>query len=660
MRMSGIPAFITARVSLLLLIALSATACRAPMVQPVLPRRAEAPPDVDRLLAPLQRPDGPGLPEAVATAREAVDPAAPGARWLPAAWDAPRFVWFGGLAKNLAPVRALCDGLADEALPSDAKVPCAALTQAIARSEAEAGTLARLPQPLDPATRDALKSKIIVLGPSKAVDPKTKALRDGLIDELLGTGHGRVTGPADVERWRKQLSVRDAALAVVELAAWRVLLAYGHAARARHAGDAWRRVTEQHAYTDAIARRRAKRRDIPWEPRAYPADWPKSAKTATDTVMQTIARGIGSRPADEVIASIRPRGGQYGRLVAARARYRAVIEAGGFVKVPSMGKARRKRAHRHVPALRARLAQEGFVAAPSNPKAPTVFDNPLAQAVLDYQRAHMVRRPRMRVGPTTQRLLAISASEKLARIDAALEAWRRTIPRGEFFVQVNIPDYHVEVWKGDKRLDRIRVVVGNAKRERKEGELVRPNATPTMYGEISNIVYNPYWNIPERILKEDVVAKELREEDLEVQLAWLEGEGYEVVNRNERWLHVRQLPGPDNPLGRVKILFPNAHDVYLHDTPAKSLFRRPVRAYSHGCMRVHQPLRLAQTILEEDGQFDAGAVRRWLKQDEPTTVSLNAPVPIYVEYIPVRIDDDERVWFLRDIYKQFAVRTARR
>lgn len=630
-----------------------------PAVKPMLPRHAEPPPDVDALLAPLQIPDTGGLVEAIGAARGDVAPKAPGARWLPSDWSTPRFVWFGGYAKNLDPVRGVCAGLRDEALPADAQVPCADLDAAIARADTEIAALARLPQPLDDATRDTLRSKIVELGPSKAIDPGAKSLKPATIDRLLGAGHGRARSPAEIETWRVQLEVRDKALAGVELTAWRVLLAYGLAVRGRHAPQHFERVTTQNAWMDAILKRRAKRRGVPWEPRTYPPDWPESAATAVDTTMRGVARQIGTRPADEVIVALRPRGKQYTQLVAARARYRTIVEGGGFSHVPNMERARRKKAHRRVPALRARLAQEGYAPAPADPAKPNVFDNALAQALIDYQRAHLVR-PRAKVGPKTRRLFAISASEKLARIDAALEAWRRALPRPDYFVQVNIPDYHVEVWRGGKRLDRIRVVVGNAKRERKDGKLVRPNATPVMHAEIRHVVYNPYWNIPQRILEEDVIAEDLREEDNEVQVAWLEDQGYEVLRPGSKWQHVRQLPGPKNPLGRVKILFPNAHDVYLHDTPAKSLFRNPVRAYSHGCMRVHRPLRLAKVLLEQDGQFDADNVRRWLRRDEPETVTLREKVPIFVEYIPVRVDDANRIWFLRDIYKQFDVRTARR
>lgn len=640
-----------------LILSVCAACGRAPEVRPMLPRRAEPPPDVDRLLAALDRPAAPGVVEAIAEARRGVDPKAPGAAWLPSDWSKPRFVWFGGYAKNLDPVRAICAGLRDEALPGDAQIPCPALDAAIATADDRIAALARLPQPLDEATRATLKSKILEQGAAKAIDPTAKALRPETIDALLGVGHGRVRTAQDVEAWRAALDVRDAALAEVELAAWRVLLAYGLAVRGRHAPAHYTRITEQNTWADGLAKRSAKRRGARFTPRVHPPDWPSSAETAVDAAMRRVARLIGTRPADEVIADVRPRGAQYAQLIAARARYRAIVEGGGFVKVPDLGRVKRTGSHKQIPALRARLAQEGYAPAPADPKRPQVFDNPLAQALIDYQQAHM-ERPKAQVDRRTRQLFAISASEKLARIDAALEAWRQALPRPDYFVQVNIPDYHVEVWKAGKRLDRIRVVVGNAKRERKEGKLVRPNATPVMHAEIQHIVYNPYWNIPQRILEEEVIDEALREEDNAAQVAWLEDQGYEVVRPGTRWQMVRQLPGPKNPLGQVKILFPNAHDVYLHDTPAKALFQNPVRAYSHGCMRVHQPLRLAQTLLEQDGQFDADNVRRWLKQDEPETVTLRNRVPIYVEYIPVRVDEGARTWFLRDVYKQFEVHTA--
>lgn len=628
-------------------------------VRPVPPKKAAPPPDVDRLLTPLAVPAMPTLATQVAEARAALAPDEPGVKWLPADMGEPRFIWFGGLAKNIEPVRTLCTHLPDEALPHAPTALCAALSAAIVDADSAGAALARLPQPLDEQAYVDLKAKIRKMGPSQAVEKGGRTLAPAVVDRLLGVGHGRARTAADIKAWRAQVGTRDAALVRVELAAWRVLLRYGWAAQARHAEANFERVTAQHAWEDAINKRRARRKDIPWVARKYPPDWPENAADAEGASMRVIARVIGAEPAAKAIAQMRPKGGQYTRLMASRARYRQIVADGGFVKVPDMTRARRKKAHKGVPALRARLAQEGFDAPPVDPLKPKVFDNTIVQATMDFQAAHLIR-PTHKVGPQTQRALRMSANQKLARIDAALEAWRQAIPRPDYYVQVNIPDYHVEVHKQGKVLDRIRVVVGNAKRERKNGKLVRPNATPVFHSSIKHVVYNPYWNIPQRILEEEVIGEEVREEDNEIQVAWLEDKGYDVVKPGSKWQRVRQLPGPKNPLGQVKILFPNAHDIYLHDTPAKSLFRRPVRAYSHGCMRMHKPLQLAKTLLEIDGQYDAENVRRWLRQDEPSSVTLKQTVPIFMEYIPVRVDARNRTWFLRDVYKQFAVRTAGR
>jgi murein L,D-transpeptidase YcbB/YkuD len=626
-------------------------------VRPVPPKKAAPPPDVDRLLSPLAVPGMPDLATQVAQARKSISAEASGAKWLPDDLGEPRFVWFGGLAKNLEPVRALCAGLQDEALPHAPATLCAGLTAAIAAAETQGAALSRLPQPLDEQAYVGLKAKIMSLGPSRAVTTGSQTLSPAVVDRLLGAGHGRARTAADIKVWRGQVATRNAALVDVELEAWRILLRYGWAASARHAQANYERQYTQQTWEDAIKKRRARRRDVPWTERTHRSDWPASAADAEGMAMRKIARVIGAEPANAVIAHIRPKGGQYEPLLASRARYRKVVAKGGFTAVPNMQRARRKKTHKGAPALRERLAQEGFDAPPVDPLKPKVLDNMLVQATMEFQIAHLIR-PSHKVGRKTQRALRISASDKLARIDAALEAWRKIIPRPDYYVQVNIPDFHVEVHKQGKVLERIRVVVGNAKRERKKGRLVRPNATPIMHASIESVVYRPYWNIPQRILEEDVIGEEVRDEDNDVQVAWLEDKGYDVVKPGSKWQRVRQLPGPKNPLGRVKILFPNPHEVYLHDTPARALFRRPVRAYSHGCMRVGRPLQLAKTLLEQDGQYDGASVRRWLRRDEPETVTLKQAVPIFVEYIPVRVDAKNRTWFLRDVYKQFDVRTA--
>jgi len=135
---------------------------------------------------------------------------------------------------------------------------------------------------------------------------------------------------------------------------------------------------------------------------------------------------------------------------------------------------------------------------------------------------------------------------------------------------------------------------------------------------------------------------------------WYAANGYEVMHAGTKWEYVRQLNGDENALGRVKVIFPNLSDVYLHDTPQKALFRREIRAFSHGCMRMHEPLDFARWLLENDGQYDRREVKELLKETEYKPIFLKRRVPVHVVYFSVRADDDGRANFLSDIYKRDA------
>lgn len=131
---------------------------------------------------------------------------------------------------------------------------------------------------------------------------------------------------------------------------------------------------------------------------------------------------------------------------------------------------------------------------------------------------------------------------------------------------------------------------------------------------------------------------------------WYAKNGYEVMHPGKKWEFVRQLNGDDNSLGRVKVIFPNLHDVYLHDTPHKALFKRDIRAFSHGCMRMHQPLDFAQWLMANDGQYNEAKIKKQLKEKVYSPYFLREKVPVHVEYFTVRPDDEGRANFLIDIY----------
>jgi murein L,D-transpeptidase YcbB/YkuD len=374
------------------------------------------------------------------------------------------------------------------------------------------------------------------------------------------------------------------------------------------------------------------------------------------------------------LAALPPRVEQYARLQRARARYRAIVAAGGWqpVQGPQRG-IRRGRRHTAIPALRRRLIAEGFL--DGKLAEGDRYDPPLEAAVRAYQESHQMDA----TGIPDRQLwasLSIPAARRLRAIELTMERWRESAiedPAGSYLL-VNIPDFHVEAWKGGKRLARIRVVVGKASGEKCDEETSRKvlaYATPIQSAAVKTLVFSPFWNVT-RYIKETELDPERGKDPL-----FYEKNGYEVMAAGTPKEWVRELPGPANSLGFVKFLFPNPHDTYLHDTPKKLLFERAIRAFSHGCMRVQQPWELAKLLLREDGQWDEARYRglerewrsmsfeslkeRWdqeryeaLRKKAPsleTVVQLRRPVPIHVEYTTVRVDDEGRVHFLADVYR---------
>ncbi len=366
---------------------------------------------------------------------------------------------------------------------------------------------------------------------------------------------------------------------------------------------------------------------------------------------------------------------QYSLLMESLARYREIVEAGGWERVAPRN-LRAGRSHPRVAELRARLALEGFyelpAAAPAVPDvtgeatpeatpeataeatpepAAEMYDEALEAAVRSYQESHQ-----MEVTGLPHNMfwgsLNVPAEQRLAQIEVTLERWRESrIGDDPYYVHVNVPDFHAEVWRDGERLARFRVVTGNNTRECDEdtNTMVYSNATPLITAEIEYLVFNPYWNVPVRIRREEL--------DLELleNPSWLQENNYEVVVTGGT-PRIRQLPGPDNALGQVKFIFPNEHNIYMHDTPSQRFFDFPIRAYSHGCVRVHEPMSFAELLLTQDGQWDPDRVDRILEAGTERTWNLDAHVPIHIEYYVVRVDEQGRTNFLADVYRYDRVR----
>jgi murein L,D-transpeptidase YcbB/YkuD len=292
------------------------------------------------------------------------------------------------------------------------------------------------------------------------------------------------------------------------------------------------------------------------------------------------------------------------------------------------------------------------------PAADGTYDGPLVEAVKKFQVRHGLT-PDGIIGPASLAALNHPYTSRLAEIEAAL-AWLETIrpPAADAVVVVNIPSFQLHAWeaadRGKKATLSMPVVVGNAAKSR----------TPILGGEISYLVFRPYWYVPRSIIVKEMLpayAKNrayFEQHQLELTASNDDSKpGLPATAANVELLRagklgVRQKPGPRNALGKVKFIFPNSQSIYLHDTPSKSLFARDRRDFSHGCVRVSDPPALAAFLLRNEPAWDAAAITAAMEAERPKVVHVKPRVPVYLLYSTVFGTADGRIAFFDDVYRK--------
>jgi murein L,D-transpeptidase YcbB/YkuD len=166
------------------------------------------------------------------------------------------------------------------------------------------------------------------------------------------------------------------------------------------------------------------------------------------------------------------------------------------------------------------------------------------------------------------------------------------------------------------------------------------NNTMMFNGDLSTVVFSPYWNVPPSIAKNEIMPALARNP------GYLESQNMETTPDGG----FRQRPGPGNALGKVKFLFPNSFNIYLHDTPSKSLFSRDKRAFSHGCIRVSDPEGLANYVLRKQSEWDAARINAAMNAGTEKHVKVKDPIPVIITYYTSWVDERGRVNFREDIY----------
>ena len=232
-----------------------------------------------------------------------------------------------------------------------------------------------------------------------------------------------------------------------------------------------------------------------------------------------------------------------------------------------------------------------------------------------------------------------------------MEAWR-WMPEslGDFYIWINIPEFTLRVVKDGKIIHAERVVVGK-----------RDTPTPVLSQDLEQIIFHPSWGVPESIKRQDVLPSLIRGSTrlftfyhLRIQRSGrdIDPASVDWSTADMRNFHVYQPPGENNVLGNIKFRFPNKHDVYMHDTPQKNLFNADVRAFSHGCMRVRNPERLAELVLAEDQGWPASRVAAAIGPGGVANNQVNIvrKIPVHITYFTAAVDTDGKLKLFADIY----------
>ncbi len=347
----------------------------------------------------------------------------------------------------------------------------------------------------------------------------------------------------------------------------------------------------------------------------------------------------------EYLKSLVPQNPEYARLQKGLQHYKRLRDEGEVDKFTIKWNLKHGQRGDRIKKLSRRLVLEGYLAPEHDTNR---FDDRLLSAVKLYQRKHQLR-VSGRTDDSTRGSMNVSMAKRVRQIELGLQRWRESMitrDKPEFYFRVNIPQFELEVWDKGERVRIHRVVVGNRNEEtsierRQRG---RFNHTPLLEGKVATVVLNPLWFPPPRLQKE-LLEDMVREPD------FFEKNNYGIKMQDDGSEIIFQKAGPDNALGLVKFLFPNEHHVYLHDTPKKALFDRPIRAYSHGCMRLDKPLDLAEFVLGRINSMDRSDMDKILEKEKEHYIKLKEAIPIYVEYNAVGADEEGWVHFFADIYR---------
>lgn len=387
-------------------------------------------------------------------------------------------------------------------------------------------------------------------------------------------------------------------------------------------------------------------------PNTIHAEW--TANRRQRNMDQVLAAALVNGDISAAVESLRPAHPDYHRLVLARQTMTGLLGQ-PWLPIPAGPAIRPGDQDHRLIEIRRRLTALGDLSGSVDPTDPSLYGEELETALPLFQARHGLE-PDGIIGPATLAAINLLPIERVHRIDASLERWR-WLPEslGARFVLVNIAGYELKMMDQDVELLRQRVIVGRPFRQ-----------TPVFSDRIRYLVVNPTWTVPRRLMIEDQLPQIIRDPDylqrlnMKVYRGW-GADRQQIDPATINWgtlspdnfpYQLVQAPGPNNALGRIKFMFPNQYDVYLHDTPSRELFGRVDRSFSSGCIRVEQPFALAEQLLSGAPHWNQERIHNMVGSNQPKTILLPEPVPVYIQYWTAWVDDRGRLQFRNDIYNR--------
>ena len=346
------------------------------------------------------------------------------------------------------------------------------------------------------------------------------------------------------------------------------------------------------------------------------------------------------------LKSLPPKSGEYARLMKEKLRLEKLLGNGGWGQEVPGGKLQPGSSGNSVVILRNRLRAMGYLGRSST----QTYDADIQRAVQVFQVDHGLS-PDGVAGPGTISEINVPVEKRLASIMVAMERERwMNIDRGRRHIWVNLTDFTAQIIDNGKVTFTTRSVVGKNTSDRR---------SPEFSDVMEFMIINPSWNVPRSITTKEYLPAMQRNSGAAGHLQLIDSRGRVVSRSNVDFsaytartfpYSLRQPPSGRNALGLVKFMFPNRYNIYLHDTPAKNLFGREVRAFSHGCIRLHQPFDFAYALLAKQTNDPEGVFQAALRSGRETRIDLEQPLPVHLVYRTALVPAKGNANYRRDVY----------